>query len=196
MSRVTTVFAATTFVASAICAIVSAADAAPIVSGSTLNFGGQSTCTSTSCAFGSAFVTSGTGSFNSFAFGTLATFSSVTFDPFTTGQIYSTVDSGGRIASFFATAQTARAITQTSGLTSYTFTDAGTARLTGFDDTPGFYLFTANQHGMIQGSFSATADTVSAAPEPATWTMLIGGLGIAGAALRRRRSGELKVQRA
>lgn len=38
------------------------------------------------------------------------------------------------------------------------------------------------------GSFSYQLREVSAVPEPATWTMMIGGFGIVGGALRRRRA--------
>ena len=38
------------------------------------------------------------------------------------------------------------------------------------------------------GSYSGTATFQAKVPEPATWAMMIGGLGLAGAALRRRRT--------
>lgn len=179
----------------ALSATTTSATAATILPGSVLNFAGQSTCTATGCTFGNASVMSGSGSFSSFAYGTAATFFPITFNPFTPGQTYTTTDSGGRVASFFATGQTSSSVSNTNGLTSYSFNDTGTARLTGFDDTPGFYLFTANQDGTAQGSFSATAvTTASAAPEPGTWAMMIVGFGIAGAAMRRRRNSSGSAQ--
>ncbi len=160
--------------------------AAPIAEGSTLNFAGQSSCNATTCTFGNAIVTSGTGSFSSFTFGTTATFFTVSYDPFTPQQIYTTTNALAQTASFFTTSQIDVSARTIAGLTNYLMTDAGIASLTGFDDTAGTYLFTANQNGTVQGSFSAT--TVAAAvPEPATWAMMILGSGVIGLALRRRR---------
>jgi hypothetical protein len=134
-------------------------------------------------------VTSGSGSFSTFTFGTTATFFPIAFDPFTPSQTYTTTDGAGRVASFFTTSLTSSSILNSNGLTNYSVNAAGTARLTGFEDTSGFYLFTANQDGTALGSFSATAiAAASAAPEPATWAMMIGGFGMAGVAMRRRRA--------
>jgi PEP-CTERM motif len=177
-----TICAALTF-----CAAATPAHAINIFEGSTLNFAGQSTCSSSGCTFGSALATSGSGAFNTFTFGTPATLFPAPLDPFTPGLVFSVTDAGGRIATFFANSRTSEIVTQTNGLTSYSFTDTGISTLTGFDDTPGVYLFTANQNGTIQGSFSSTL--VSAAPEPGTWVMMIVGFGIVGASLRRRQKG-------
>jgi hypothetical protein len=38
-----------------------------------------------------------------------------------------------------------------------------------------------------------TASTAGAVPEPATWAMMIGGMGVVGGAMRRRRSVSTKV---
>ena len=176
------------FASVAVAGAMGSAEAAPIVAGSTINFAGQSTCNSTACTFGNALVTSGTGSFSSFTFGTAATFFPFTYDPFTPQQVYSTTNASGQTASFFTTEQLLRAAQTVGGLTSYAITDAGTAQLTGFDDTRGFFSFTANQNGSIQGSFSATANAVTGAvPEPATWAMMLIGVGAVGASVRRRK---------
>lgn len=178
--------AATLCTALALCATATTAQAATLLEGSTLNFAGQSTCSSTGCTFGNAIATGGTGSFSSFTFGTLASFFPISFGSFTPGMTYSITNGGGAIASFFSTARTSESISQQNGLTNYTINDSGYASFTGFDDTPGFFLFTANQSGAVLGSFSATSVITSAAPEPGTWIMMIVGFGIVGASLRRR----------
>jgi hypothetical protein len=48
-------------------------------------------------------------------------------------------------------------------------------------DQWGFYVYTTD------GQFGRGALSISTVPEPASWTMLIAGFGLAGAALRRRR---------
>jgi hypothetical protein len=60
---------------------------------------------------------------------------------------------------------------------SYSFVASGTTAFLGLQST------TAGSWGMAVDSF-----VISAAPEPATWGMMIMGFGIAGLALRRRRS--------
>ena len=42
--------------------------------------------------------------------------------------------------------------------------------------------------GSARSSLTVTVDSVAVVPEPATWAMMIGGFGMAGAVLRRRRS--------
>ena len=62
---------------------------------------------------------------------------------------------------------------------------------TALDQTFGsFAFFTTNQGDVFidsftNGSFSAS---LAAVPEPATWAMMIGGVGMAGGALRRRKA--------
>ena len=41
-------------------------------------------------------------------------------------------------------------------------------------------------------AFTTIIGTAVGVPEPATWTLLLGGLGLAGASLRRRRSAGLR----
>jgi hypothetical protein len=60
--------------------------------------------------------------------------------------------------------------------------------MTGFDTTPGQFVWTINQFGALAGSFSATAQA-SAVPEPASIAVLGAGvLGLGMVAARRRRS--------
>jgi hypothetical protein len=63
------------------------------------------------------------------------------------------------------------------------FTATGTLRYDGFDATPGTFVFTTQ--GNTTTSFSATALT-AAVPEPATWALMILGMGAVGFAMRRR----------
>jgi len=70
------------------------------------------------------------------------------------------------------------------------FSSAGVAAITG----PVDFVFTYNSFGVPAKDFvvdrvyfAPTADTKGGIPEPATWTMMIGGFGLAGAALRRRK---------
>jgi hypothetical protein len=170
------------------------ASATTIATGSTINFAGQSTCSATSCTFGNVIVTSGTGSFSGFTFGTLATFLPLAVAPYVTQQIYTSTNTLGQTASFFTSSRLDESSKTVGTLTSYLINDAGTIYLTGFDSTPGAFVFSANQNGTMLGSFSATAATlVSAAPEPATWAMMIFGFGLAGLRLRsaRRSRGNL-----
>ena len=178
-----------------VCGSEGTANAVPIPTGSTINFAGQSTCNATPCTFGNVIVTGGTGAFSSFTFGTAATFFPVIYDPFTPQQLYTSTNALGQTASYVATSQLNRSTQTIAGLTSFSVTDNGIARLTGFDDTVGAYLLTANQNGSVQGSFSAIY-AASAAPEPGTWAMTILGLGAAGFVMRRKRPVAIRVSHA
>jgi hypothetical protein len=180
------------FAGAALSASISAAQAAPIAADSTINFAGQSTCTSTACTFGNAIVTSGTGSFSNFTFGTAATFFTFTFSPFTPQQIYTTTNAFGQTASYATTSGSPAVMGSANGLTTYTVNDTGVASLTGYDDTPGFFTFTANQNGSVQGSFSAT-NYAAAVPEADTWVMMVLGLGVAAFAVRRRQKAATRL---
>jgi hypothetical protein len=68
------------------------------------------------------------------------------------------------------------------------------------DGTPGFQTFTFNRTGLVSLTFQAvTTNEVQAdnfvlnaaagVPEPAGWTLMLGGFGLMGGALRRRRAG-------
>lgn len=71
----------------------------------------------------------------------------------------------------------------------------GTSRSFAFDNLAGFETFTLNAGRItsvtITGDAPFAIDNVvlnNSVPEPASWAMMIGGLGLAGGALRRRQS--------
>jgi len=68
------------------------------------------------------------------------------------------------------------------------------------DATPGFQTFTFNRTGLVSLTFQAVTtnevqtdnfilNAVTGVPEPAGWALMLGGFGLMGAALRRRRAG-------
>lgn len=72
------------------------------------------------------------------------------------------------------------------------------------DATPGFQTFTFNRTGLVSLTFqavttnevqadnfvlNAVAGVPAGVPEPAAWALMVGGLGLMGGALRRRRAG-------
>ena len=61
--------------------------------------------------------------------------------------------------------------------------------LTGVSLAPGNHsIDVTGNWGPKGGSFGGQLDfTVAAVPEPATWSLMIGGFGLLGAAMRRRR---------
>jgi hypothetical protein len=148
------------------------ADAVPIAAGSVFNITGSSHFDATRITFSNPeAVTTGTGSF--LAFGTCSTCATMTspliYAPFTAGLVY-TATQGGLTSTFTITSQIDAPVR--TGLT-LSIHDAGFATLTGFDTTPGEWVFTANQFGDIVGSFSATSFAV---PEPFSLGIL--GLGV------------------
>ena len=68
------------------------------------------------------------------------------------------------------------------------------------DALPGFQTFTFNRTGLVSLTFQAVTTNevqtdnfvlnaaAAAVPEPATWALMLGGFGLAGAGLRRRRA--------
>lgn len=71
-----------------------------------------------------------------------------------------------------------------------TFRALGNIRYDGFDATPASFLFSAQ--GNTATSFSATALT-AAVPEPATWALMILGMGAVGFAMRRSRKSKVST---
>ena len=91
---------------------------------------------------------------------------------------------------------------QTGGNVLFTFFDGAntTTQTVTIDATPGFQTFTFNRTGLVSLTFQAvTTNEVQAdnfvlnaatgVPEPAGWALMLGGFGLMGGALRRRRAG-------
>ncbi len=65
---------------------------------------------------------------------------------------------------------------------------ANTAIFEAVNYTPGIFTYTTlNLSGATSVKVVALASSAAAVPEPESWAMMIGGLGIVGAAMRRRR---------
>ena len=122
------------------------------------------------------------------------------FTGFTTSVFESLVDPDG--AGIFTAASNPGADTTTETRTSLASDGGaqihiafGTNNLTG-TDVSGTYIFRTNARTYDEGTIGALAgDAVGAlgfepapVPEPASWAMMVGGFGLAGAALRRRRT--------
>lgn len=63
--------------------------------------------------------------------------------------------------------------------------------LTSLTSTAGLYLYIGEvgDNGEVAGSnIEISRDPVPSAPEPATWAMMVGGFGLIGGAMRRRRA--------
>jgi hypothetical protein len=117
----------------------------------------------------------------------------VTFNPFVFSPVLSpnpvmalwAFESDGISYSFNATGVTI------SGQTSHTITmhGSGMAHITGFDDTPGHWYFSANRAGGT-ASFSASTE-VNSVPEPASMFLLGSGLLWIGVLGRRKKSKDI-----
>lgn len=125
-----------------------------------------------------ALVTFSDGDLSAIAFGANATFTDFTFDPFVGSVVplWSVGPWAFDLESVNVNQQTAIFL----GL-SGSGTLHGPA---GFDDTPYIWSFSADKTGAI--AFSATNTNVPVVPEPVTLSLL--GVGLAGAAMARRRA--------
>ena len=74
------------------------------------------------------------------------------------------------------------------GVRGVEFGDAFTVNQTGANTWKVNYLFTTDGLGLDEMRFFVDSPLSSAVPEPATWAMMITGFGLAGSAIRRRRT--------
>jgi hypothetical protein len=162
-------------------------NAAPITGGIslsggyTVNTGNLNTATAFS-SFSGVTVSSTSGSFTAVTTGGAVTMNPFTFAPFPVGGVvplWSTT--AGSTASFDLTSLTSL---QQPGDGSLTIKGTGTLHLTGFSNTPGSYLFTANSLG---GTFSFSSS--NAALPDGGMTMALLGVALASVeGLRRKLS--------
>jgi hypothetical protein len=159
--------------------------AAPI--NGTLNIEGLGNFSPTQITFaGPAAVLAGgtTGDFTSFApcVSCVTMTSPLTFVPFTPGTIYNGTSGAVNTTFTISSEITAPVVTATT----LTVQDNGTATLSGFDPTPGIWVFTMNQvSGKTVGSFSSTTEV----PEPLSLALL--GTGLLGLGIARSRGRSL-----
>jgi len=122
----------------------------------------------------------GTDDFAPLVTGTPLTMPGFTFDPFTSPTQLWTVTLGPTTFSFDMTTLNI----QTQDSEGLTIRGAGIAHITGFDDTPGSWILTANKIGNTL-SFSASSGA-SPVPEPATMLLFGSGLLVMAGRLRKK----------
>ncbi|BDV43019.1 hypothetical protein GURASL_19420 [Geotalea uraniireducens] len=179
MKRILAIFAA-------ICCFAASTALAVPISGS-LNFAGASSYlggTTPSTATGIDFLLGFTllgneGDYAAIPSGTMVTFQDFYFSPTLSPNPVSplwTFTYNGITYDFVMTSVTSSVSPDGSSLT---LVGSGTLGITGFDDTPGNWIFTTQGNSAV-GTFSAT----SAVPEPGTIVLL--GVGLIGVGLYRR----------
>ncbi|MCU6456116.1 PEPxxWA-CTERM sorting domain-containing protein [Sphingomonas sp. A2-49] len=196
--------------------MASAATAAPLAAGSSIDFGGYIQGSGGDGTLGNAtfidFVSgtggtaspgtagtianygSGTGTFAGFscmggACGTISDIPVLAVGALNIANFFTL--SGGNNALPIAFDLTAISGVNRSDAQFLTFRALGNIRYDGFEATPASFLFSAQ--GNVATSFSATA-LAAAVPEPASWAMMLVGVGMMGFALRRRPSITTKVR--
>jgi hypothetical protein len=167
--------------------------AVPIPVGSTLNVTGNATFTANTIAFTTpAGLGAGTGAYT--ALGTCSGCVTMTtpfiFAPFNASPLASATNLGNTAT----VAVTSQIVAPSISANVLTIQDNASLTLTNFDTTPGHLFLTVNQAtGAISGSFSATAEPVATASEPAS--LLILGIGVLGLAYvaRNRNGGGVRI---
>jgi hypothetical protein len=168
----------------ALIGITGSASAVPIAAGSVLNVVGAANFNATTVTSSTpAGLTQNTGSFmalvNCLSCVTVNQ-PAFTYSPAVgTGLLFTVSE-----LSLMATITLDAGGTSTPTLNALTIDAPATLTMTGFDATPGNFVWTINQFGTLIGSFSATAEA-SAVPEPATLAIL--GTSILGLGLLRSR---------
>jgi PEP-CTERM motif len=127
--------------------------------------------------------TGGTGDYAPVLSGQSVVLNTFTFRPFIPNNPLWTFDFAGKTYSFDAIL----ANIAFSNANSLLIEGTGTAHITGFDDTPGTWVYSANNAGET-ASFSAS-NVVKGVPEPATMLLLgLGLVGLSGFARKRFRN--------
>lgn len=103
------------------------------------------------------------------------------------GATFTAMLNGSPFASFTASSLAVTTWQTFSGSNTFLATTTG----------PFTFNFTSNgfpaKDFVVDRVYLTATDTISAVPEPASWAMMLGGFGIMGAALRRRRKAELRL---
>lgn len=103
------------------------------------------------------------------------------------GATFTAMLNGSPFASFTASSLPVTTWQTFSGFNSFVATTTG----------PFTFNFTSNgfpaKDFVVDRVYLTETDSIGAVPEPASWAMMLGGFGIMGAALRRRRKAELRL---